>query len=479
MSTITIENVGAIKHVTIPIPESGGVVVLQGRNGSGKSTALQAVEAAVTGKGGLPLRDGTEKGLVEGCGVTLKVGKSTRSSGKLEVETLEGRLSLAELVDPGIKDARAADVKRVRALIALSGSPATAEEFGSLLPDPTAVIMANGEDALQYADSLKKQCEGIARDLESKAEGLSNKAAAFRLNAGEVNLDVQVDRNKLAGDVQAAIVERQRLASLKEEADRDNERRAKLRRSFNEAAVGFNGTEGPEGELQAAKKEVADKQEEVDRLTAELARSQKELSEARSVAIQKQSNYDAAVRTRNMLEEMRTAIQADSLSPPSEGVMTAANEAVAAAQQAEREALDTIQKQQALKAANSTQDEAKAKAKEAAAWRKAAGEVAGVLSAKIATLGTPLFVDGERLVLKTDRGQTFFADLSAGERWKLVIDIAVGLLGTHSLLTIPQEAWEGLQPKNRTLISDYAKERGVTIVTAQASDDEQITAESL
>lgn len=80
MSSVVIENVGAVKKVEIPIPEGGGVVVLRGRNGRGKSTALQAVQAAARGTGGLPLRDGSAKGRVEGLGVKLSVGKSTRLS---------------------------------------------------------------------------------------------------------------------------------------------------------------------------------------------------------------------------------------------------------------------------------------------------------------------------------------------------------------------------------------------------------------
>ena len=47
MSTVEIVNDGAIEKLTIPVPDGGGIVVMKGRNGSGKTTALDAVESLV------------------------------------------------------------------------------------------------------------------------------------------------------------------------------------------------------------------------------------------------------------------------------------------------------------------------------------------------------------------------------------------------------------------------------------------------
>ena len=40
MSVIEIKNIGPISTASIPIPEGGGVVVLRGKNGSGKSIEI-------------------------------------------------------------------------------------------------------------------------------------------------------------------------------------------------------------------------------------------------------------------------------------------------------------------------------------------------------------------------------------------------------------------------------------------------------
>ncbi len=62
MKSIEITDIQAIEHVSIPVPESGGVVVLKGNQGTGKSTALQAVQALAGRKAdSLSIRDGAKR----------------------------------------------------------------------------------------------------------------------------------------------------------------------------------------------------------------------------------------------------------------------------------------------------------------------------------------------------------------------------------------------------------------------------------
>jgi hypothetical protein len=44
------------------------------------------------------------------------------------------------------------------------------------------------------------------------------------------------------------------------------------------------------------------------------------------------------------------------------------------------------------------------------------------------------------------------------------------------VLTIPQEAWESLDPFNRQMIAEHVAGRGVVVLTAEASSDEEIVA---
>lgn len=53
MTTVEIKDIGPIENLSIPVPDGGGVVVFRGKNGVGKSHALAAIDALVTGKGRL------------------------------------------------------------------------------------------------------------------------------------------------------------------------------------------------------------------------------------------------------------------------------------------------------------------------------------------------------------------------------------------------------------------------------------------
>ena len=48
---IELEDIGPIENLRIPLPSAGGVVLLRGRNDIGKSEALKAVDALVSGRG--------------------------------------------------------------------------------------------------------------------------------------------------------------------------------------------------------------------------------------------------------------------------------------------------------------------------------------------------------------------------------------------------------------------------------------------
>ena len=68
------------------------------------------------------------------------------------------------------------------------------------------------------------------------------------------------------------------------------------------------------------------------------------------------------------------------------------------------------------------------------------------------------------------RGECYFADLSAGEKWSQVLPIAIKAVGTGGVFVVPQEAYEGLSPRNRNLLLSHLRGSGVTAVTAEAAD---------
>lgn len=130
--TIELRDVGPLQHLSIPLPTEGGLVVLRGLNGTGKTHALDAVSALVGAHRKPASRDGSLGAVVEGLGVRLTVGRRSSMSGELEVAALDGE-DPSLLVDPGIKGADAADAERVRALLRLSRSSVDAGAFAHLV----------------------------------------------------------------------------------------------------------------------------------------------------------------------------------------------------------------------------------------------------------------------------------------------------------------------------------------------------------
>ena len=134
---LEIKTIGPIQQLHIPLPEGGGCVVLRGPNGAGKSTALDVARRLAGSKqGGLSPTDGAKRGSASLGAAKLSVTpKKVAQAGELEVETIEGRFDVSELIDPGIKDPDRADAARLRALVSLSGAVADESLYQAMIDD--------------------------------------------------------------------------------------------------------------------------------------------------------------------------------------------------------------------------------------------------------------------------------------------------------------------------------------------------------
>ena len=48
--------------------------------------------------------------------------------------------------------------------------------------------------------------------------------------------------------------------------------------------------------------------------------------------------------------------------------------------------------------------------------------------------------------------------------------MCVNATGENSVLVIPQEAWEGIDPANRRALNEHARNRRVVVLTAECAD---------
>jgi len=469
---IRISNIGPIANAAIQIPEDGGVVVLRGRNGSGKSIALQAVNAAVSGKGKPPLKDLAKQGSVSAAGVNLTVGRAVRRSGELEVSTLEGRLSVADLVDPGIADPIRADATRIKALVGLSGAtidPGDLHGFPENLLDGIDL-----DEPVAAMAELRKRLNIGASEYEKLAA--KDEAAAKALLESLEELDgAAIDPDKAQERVTQALRAIDRLeGQIKLAVDASARNKAARDRLALIPVVGVDAAQRDAARLEDV---TAEKKALALKLKADYEAA---LADYKTSVVDRDAAAAAAYAASDQAKlraELERQISESEIAKPSYEEIEAANSELAAAKAEQTKAAQ----QQAMNQQRIKSDElfssSQEHAQEAIDLRRKAKQTDEVLSEIVSTLaGCPLTVIEGRLSTQTKRGPTFYADLSMGERWRIALEIAIAAVGEGGLLVIPQEAWEGLDPLNREAIAQQAKAALVVILTAECSDGE-LTAE--
>lgn len=455
MSTIQIVDVGPIKQLEIPVPENGGVVVLKGRNGAGKSEALEAVECAVSGKGSPKPRDGIRSGSIRGLGVELSVGRSVKRSGELVVHSMDSRLSVADLVDPGIKDPDAADQKRIKSLIALSGVSISRADYEALLPGKDfdrIVSVPDGADPLIMSSMIKGCIEAEARIIESKVDQHRGKLSQLTEQIKGIDLS-PADVEEVSARLYRLVADHARAESAKKAWD-DNE---KMRfRAQEELSTLPHVFEDHQNEINGLEKQIEELKEKVNTLR-----------ESQKIATQLREKVSSL-----------NGILSKSLEPVTDQDVAMLAKMVQECSQERDRALASVSARKAQQDIKSITSEVATMMGQIDTLRTAAGKVSTVLSDAVGKLGVPLRVEDNRLVLSTARGpSTKFADLSHGERWAMSMDIAICCVGAGGLLVIPQEAWESLDPDNRNIVASKARASGVVVLTAESTSDEEIVSQ--
>lgn len=485
MSTATIQNVGPVKNLTLEVPENGGLLILRGKNGSGKSRSLEAIESVLTGKGSLDVRDGALNGKVDAFGVTITVGRNTRRKGELEVEALSSKLNLSELIDPGLKTADAADAKRIKALCSVAGAKADDSLFHALVGGKevfekiVSVAAVKSDDIVLMADRIKRDLEAEARREEDSAEKAEGRALGAKNATAGIDLKQPSDASILQTGLEQAIKHEAELTAQHEANLNAAKRAQEASLMLSEAEAKYTGQSVEEcnAREQSAKTQV-------EMATEKLRKAEQAWRDAKAVVENSNNAYAQAIANRKnaeqyeaMVKQWREQIAASIPPAPGEAAITAAKAVVATARQAVEQGALIRNALIQVAAMNKAMEDSVIHRTRAGMLREAAKGTDEVLSSVVGKLGTKLRVEAGRLVLDTHRGATYYDDLSAGERAKIAIDIGIDAVGEHGVLTLSQEIYEGLDGNNRRMIAEHAEQRGVLILTAECSNDEEITAE--
>ena len=489
-NSLIAENIGPVKECRIDLPEGGGMVVLMGGPGVGKSSLLRALFRLITGKGDVSLRDDAESGRLKIGNAQLKIGANVRPSGELEYATAEGeKFTINDLIDPGIKDEKSADSKRIKALVTLLGMKADCDLFVDLFEDREEMMelmpadWCEESDLVEMAAKVSRILQEKARIFEKESEQSKAKANAAQGSAAGLDLSAECDGKVLQLLLEKAIQSESDLRAADTEAARAAGMAENAKKQLESVASEYTGKTLEQAladhKLAVAEQQSAD--DKVSQLQAQLSDAQKAAGAARNAVDLAVSNGRAARQHEESMKAWREQLAA-SIPPRVDPADTAkASQSVTEARQAvENGALIRKAKEQSATVIQHA-EEAERLEKKAERLRAAAKATDDVLSSVVKKSGCPLKIDRGRLVIATDRSEKeLFAELSAGERAKVAIDIEVNALnGKRGLIPLAQEINEGFNPATRLDVARHAQACGVTIFTALCTDDEELTSEVL
>ncbi len=462
-TTMRVANVGPIEELAIQAPtDEGGIIVLHGRNGSGKTHALDAAGRLLGGNQRPPVADGARKGTIEGWGARINISSRITSKGTLVADSLEGKLDLATLVDPGIESPDAADAKRIRALLSLVGSKGDAKQFESLgLDEELLASIDPNDDLVGAAGKVKRAAENEARKLERMAAKLLGEAEGLRSGCeGIYSAEPEIDMAALHEELEKRIASKAAMQKQVELAQQQKFSREKAQQAISD--IGRVAVTEAENRLKLSKLKEQELKEAAD--SAQYAYEQQQ-NEVEYLTDQLEREREKAAK----LEVAKQTLESESGCMPSITEQEAAESAVLEAREAIERGATFNEVRQKINQAQEKEGQAAQTAREANRLREAAKATDDVLSDAVEGLGVALQVKAGRLVTRTeDRGIEHYSELSHGERWKLAIDLGVKRVGEAGVLVIPQEAWEGLDPTNRRALGMHARRRKVLLLTAEA-----------
>lgn len=491
---VSLTNVGKISHLDLTLPAEGGMVILRGRNGLGKTTALDTFQSAIDGKGKVNVQDGAEQAEVSFLGVTIKASKKTRHSGCLQVDSLEGRFSVADVIDPGFADPVANDRRAILAILQVVGTKADPSAFYDLVGGEEQFKKFVSKDTLKETDMVnlasktKRNFEQRAQECEHEVESLQGKLSGLETTLPKKKIEI----TKPSHEIQKEIEETRR-ASI--QAHTKFEQASQAIKAYEEQEKQFlalRDSANPELKVSQAEEDLKVKTkicEQSGVLVAELRDKLNAAITAEKLA--KFSMETASVAHREALVSAENFRKLKSIMdngyPPEypEDAVHRADQDLSRLQNELSDAQAAELSKQIQEEVDELKKEIETNTSQAKALRDAAQSVESVLTDMISQICPKLKFEGDRLKMDTDRGPTFFHDtegtngLSKGERTKVAIDIAAEAVGEGGVIVLPQDFTQDLDPVAQQDVADHARLRSVTIITAMCTSDPELNAETL
>lgn len=508
---VTIENFGPIERAEFRFVP-GRITVAYGSNGAGKSESQIAVDALSgieSAKDQVSLREGAEKGRISGFGRELKfTAKRCDQTGQINVCVVEEGFSLARFVRPGFKNSESNDRQRLKDLASLleiapdpksvfrlvggldaergvleelpeAEQPAALAKiearekaiYNSIVSDKTT----KAKDPAEYVSALKSDCDKSALENEKLAIAITGEADGLEDSLPEIPPDAVSDAEVLTKRLTDAIGAKSKI-KLRDDAALEAGRLAKEAERILTAGQGQT-VEQAADLLTAAEAEVTESQKLIDDMEAALGRERTRIVELRRRVTDATQAKTSAEERKRELDGARDALQANAIRPSAEEWAKAEAEIKAAEGAVTlgtkiRESVKTRQK------IADKRNEAIELTTEAEGLRSAAKRAVNLLVEPINALKCGIEIDDDLRLIFTEhpkRGRCPVEELSPGECWSLVIRLIVKVVGgddIEAIVTIPQEALEGLDPINLKMFVEEIAKTKLMVFVAKATATE-------
>lgn len=461
-ATFQVHDVNGIADLTLSLTKPG-VYVMRGRNGAGKTSAINAVRAALGDKSATAQpTDGMRAGTVEGPGVTLHVGKNRRRDGTPDVGLADSG-PLATLIDPRLKGDEARAKARIQALLQLCPIEVTDEMLADLCCQQKMLLdrigTKHGNDLLGYAARVKAEAQAIARECETRAADLKGEMAVADARLGEIGTVPEGTVDTTEEEDRASIEQATKRFALKEQSFQQRveleERKAKVRESLGDR---------PNVEWHRSRVNLATAA--LDELKVKIAQAQAEHTaavEGLRKAEREATTWDGSARIleqplsgASSFEVMDAKLDLDRCKTSVE---------LTRALRARRKALEDLDRARMLM---------RTAEKDAAGMRGVSDAIPAALARALRGAGIPgLTVHDGKLAIQTDAGVLDWEErLSFGQKVRFALQVALQAAQHDGarVFALDPEFWLALDPEHRTTAHAIAREIGVYLLTEEPAE---------
>ncbi len=478
----TIDNTGGVSHAELEL--RAGVNVLKGKNGAGKTSCIDAVVRASGGKVPLQRKDGTEEGRVVGPGVSLSVKGVVRSSGRAEL-VLADVGPLGRLIDPRLKDSKAAARERVRALVELLDLGIDDKRLLTLCAGDRQLFALLAveldenaiDDLLDASEKLRHMLHAFARKQEDRAAQAEAEVETtlkecrdlLETLGGADGLSV-IDVPQAEAELEAAIRAHDRAIGQCEARESLEGKQNEIRESL-----------GVRPDLEGAKKAQAQAAAEVKDRWEKVLEIRDREAEARRQHTAAEITFEAAERKAEECEKALTAwkrqnevLEEKPIGPSRAEVEKTHGEKLQAVRKGHKRAGLTQTFKEKEKAHDVAVLDGEQAQERAERYRELAAEIPAKLGGFLAEAGAPGLTVYDGRLHVTAEGETprdFEHRCSTGERARAALRVAAQVYRGR-VLALDGEVWSGLDPENRAEFAQAAQEHDLCVITEEAAEGE-------